>query len=393
MQAFARKRDGRNIEVFIVKKLQEPDLDFIRYVKKAGGADLNKCYQCATCSVVCELSPDHKPFPRKEMIWASWGQKERLIKDPDVWLCHQCNDCTVHCPRGARPGDVLAAVRSYVFSENSYPRFMGRALASPKALPILLLVPILVIGAIMLGFADFEAVDMGLGAAVDYNNFIPHGWIEGLFITGNVLILAFAAVGLIRFWRGLKETFPDQEVPGFIPSAILAVKEIITHENFNKCVTNKARAYAHFMVLFGFLGSMATAGLALLWTVVLGHHSPIDLPNLIKVVGSVSGLMLLIGLGIIFVRRFADRDRVGANGYSDWLFLYVLAIVGFTGLILQFLRMGGLAAAAYITYFIHLVFVFFLLWYAPYSKFAHMFYRTLAMIYARGINRRPKSLR
>ncbi|NIP44181.1 MAG: hypothetical protein GWO41_03825 [candidate division Zixibacteria bacterium] len=375
-----------------MNKLQEPDLDFIRHVKKAGGADLKKCYQCATCSVVCELSPEHKPFPRKEMIWASWGQKDRLIKDPDVWLCHQCNDCTAHCPRGARPGDVLAAVRSYVFNENSFPRFMGRALATPRALPILFLVPILVIGAIMLGFADFEAVDMSMGAAVDYNNFIRHGWIEGLFIAGNVLIFSFAAIGLKRFWKGLKETFPDHQGPGFISSAILATKEIITHENFNKCVTNKPRAYAHFLVLFGFLGSMATAGLALLWTVALGHHSPIDLPNLIKVLGTVSGLMLLVGLGIIFVRRFGDRDRIGANGYSDWLFLYILAVVGFTGLILQFLRMGGLAAAAYITYFIHLVFVFFLLWYAPYSKFAHMFYRTLAMIYARGINRKPKSI-
>jgi quinone-modifying oxidoreductase subunit QmoC len=376
--------------VFNVNKLQEPDLDFIRYVKKAGGADLKKCYQCATCSVVCELSPEHKPFPRKEMIWAAWGQKDRLIKDPDVWLCHQCNDCTTHCPRGARPGDVLAAVRSYVFNENSFPRFMGRALASPKALPILFLVPIIVIGAIMFGFADFDAVDMSMGAAVDYNNFIRHGWTEGLFIGGNILIFAFAAVGLIRFWKGLKESFPDSEGPGFIPSAIKAVKEIITHENFGKCVTNKPRQYAHFMVLFGFLGSMATAGLALLWTVVLGHHSPIDLPNLIKVLGTVSGLALLIGLAIIFIRRFGDRDKIGANGYSDWLFLYILAAVGFTGLILQFLRMGGLAAAAYITYFIHLVFVFFLLWYAPYSKFAHMFYRTLAMIYAKSIDRKPR---
>ena len=50
-------------------------------------------------------------------------------------------------------------------------------------------------------------------------------------------------------------------------------------------------------------------------------------------------------------------------------------------------RLTGWALVAYGVYFIHMVLVFFLLWYMPYSKFAHMFYRGLALVYARHVNR------
>jgi quinone-modifying oxidoreductase subunit QmoC len=47
---------------------------------------------------------------------------------------------------------------------------------------------------------------------------------------------------------------------------------------------------------------------------------------------------------------------------------------------------------AYAFYYIHLTSVFFLLWYAPYSKLAHMFYRTLALVFARTIHRSRRQM-
>ena len=51
------------------RTLIQPDIEFIKYLKKNGGDSLKECYQCATCSVVCSLSPQEKAFPRKKIFF------------------------------------------------------------------------------------------------------------------------------------------------------------------------------------------------------------------------------------------------------------------------------------------------------------------------------------
>ncbi|MFC1731974.1 quinone-interacting membrane-bound oxidoreductase complex subunit QmoC [candidate division KSB1 bacterium] len=366
-------------------RLIEPDVDFIKKVRGFGGDTLKKCYQCATCSVVCELSePDHS-FPRKEMIWAQWGLGERLLGDPDVWLCHQCNDCTLHCPRGARPGDVLAGIRSYIYEKFSFPGFMGKMLGNPRALPVLLLGPAVMFIIILfllhgpsLGFRIENLRDIG------YSSFLPHIWAEGLFITGNVIIFLFAAVGFVRFWNFMKRNNNGQ-APGLVSSLLGILKDVISHSRFGKCGTNKTRYLAHLLVFYGFIGAMITAGLAVFFTTIVEIvPSPIPLLHPIKILGIVSGTAMVAGCGIQISRRINKTDDVGADGYPDRLFLYMLLLVALTGLLTLFIRFIGIPELGYAVYFIHLVFVFFLLWFMPYSKFAHMVYRLLAMAFAKG---------
>ena len=73
----------------------KPDLEFARELTEAGGESLKKCFQCATCSVACPLAPANAPYPRKEMVWASWGLRDKLRADVDLWLCHNCGNCSV----------------------------------------------------------------------------------------------------------------------------------------------------------------------------------------------------------------------------------------------------------------------------------------------------------
>ncbi len=384
------------------KQYIEPDVSFIREVKQAGGNTLKKCYQCATCSTVCNLSPEDRPFPRKEMIMAGWGQSDRLMKDPDVWLCYQCNDCTTYCPREARPGDVLAAIRSYAYRRFAFPSFMGRALASPKALPVLFLTPVVILLACIALFAPRTA-DGGFlfleQSTIDYNIFLPHSSVDALFVFGNILIFIFAAIGFKRFWNGIQDPERERRM-SFLQGLGLTFKEILSHNRFGKCETNLPRKVAHMLVLFGFIGAMITTG-AIFVFIFLPHYLsllgleglhayfelPIELPHPVKIIGALSGVALIVGPGMLIYRRWTEKDEVGANGYADYLFLYVLFFTGLTGTLSWLTRHSGVAILAYTVYFLHLVFVFFLLWYMPYSKFAHMIYRTLALVYARTVGR------
>lgn len=387
------------------RRVIEPDLEFIREVRRAGGDTLKKCYQCATCSVVCNLSPSENPFPRKEMILSGWGQTDALVKDPDIWLCYQCNDCTTNCPREARPGDVLAAIRTWIYKHYAVPSFMGKALATPSALPVLFLIPILILGALMFTFAptnpdgSFEFMSSDV---IDFNLFLPHSSVDALFVLGNILIFILAATGFVRFWKALSAGHSDYKM-GFIPAAIGVIGEILGHNRFRLCGTNHPRAIAHMILLFGFIGAAITTGCVFLFVFIphylhlLGWESlvpwfslPIDLPHPVKFIGMFAGIGLVVGSMLLVFRRWTNKDDVGANGYADYLFLYIIFFTGLTGVGAWLIRVAGLPMLAYTTYFLHMVFVFFLLWYMPYSKFAHMIYRTLALIHARRIGRQPR---
>jgi len=258
----------------------------------------------------------------------------------------------------------------------------------------MLLFPAILIGAMIYIHkgGDFGFVSQ---SPVIYNNLLDHNWIMALFIPGNILVFALAGMGLIRFWKALKarNDIPEN-APGFISALISTIIDIVLHKRFRKCDENN-RSTTHIMVLYGFLGAAATAGLAVVLLIMYGlkipggELSPLGGHTLsglvmhpVKWLGNLSGIAGSIGILILVVKRVK-----AGGGYPDWIFLLMLTLVFLTGMFLQVIRLSGNGAVAYISYYIHMILVFFVLFYAPYSKLAHMFYRTLAMVFAKMIGR------
>jgi quinone-modifying oxidoreductase subunit QmoC len=394
--------------------LLRPDRKFVEEVVAAGGGDLKKCFQCATCSVVCGLSNGSSPFPRKEMIWAQWGLKDRLFADPDVWLCHQCNDCSQRCPRGARPGDVLAAVRQKAIEHYAFPSIMGKWVNSLKASPVLLLlVPALLISGALLMRVPVERAFPGLvgdHGQEFYAHFFPH-WLLIVFFSGlTLLTFGGLVVGLFRFWGSMKQADAARgrnggESVGVGTSLGRAVKAVFSHVRFGECKDQASRKANHLMAFYGFLALFivtcwAVADLYFLPGLMPDTFPqyPFDLAHPMKILANVGGVLLVVGAGkAILTRMRAPEDGKHRSTSFDWIFLWLLLGVGLTGFfveVFRFLaedmanRQGvlahslGLATPAYTTYLVHLVLVFGLLVYLPYSKFAHIWYRTVAMVYA-----------
>ncbi|NOZ01187.1 MAG: heterodisulfide reductase [Deltaproteobacteria bacterium] len=388
-----------------------PNLDFTKDVIAQGGDDLKKCYQCATCSVVCPLSPDDRPFPRKEMMWAQWGAKDKLLADPDLWLCYQCNDCSVQCPRGARPGDVMGALRKVAIAAYSVPSFMGRMVQNPSWFMVLIAVPVLLLGFLLTlgggaehawGWAQFASPTTEHGGYV-FDAFVPHFIIYSVFVPASILaVLAFIAGG-VRMWKGMKEAFPatDASPQGGLVDVI---KDILAHRHFDSCEDSKWRTWAHYGFLYGF-GLLALTTSA---TIVLmyGFNLPPPLPFspshffdglLWKICGNIGAVILISGCILTILKRTSDGVDTLKSSFSDWALVLVILVIGLTGFGAQLLRLwssaaasGALAKVAYVTYFIHLVFVFYLILYAPYFKLAHLVYRTIALVYGRSIGRMQK---
>ena len=388
-------------------QLIKPDLGYVKEVIAAGGESLKKCYQCATCSVVCDVTGDAQPFPRKEMVWAQWGLKERLINDADVWLCHQCADCTAKCPRDAKPGEVLGAIRRTAYRAHAVPAFMGTLFSDIKYLPVVFAIPIAILAAVIM-LNNQPQLGSHLFPLWGGQGFMPEGKIvfskmmpittgvDLTFLTVAFLAVLSAFASLKSFWGKLEAQVPAS-VPrkGFMPSMTEFLGELAGHASFKKCTVNAGRTLAHLLVFYGFVGAFIATNIVLVyeWGTKFGIFHELETPLafsgaglLPKIFGNVGGLAIVFGALLMIGNRMSKSEDSPASGY-DWVFLGAIFMVGATGMLTEIFRLMESASLAYPTYFVHLVFVFYVIAFLPYSKLAHLLYRPIAIIHAKNVGR------
>jgi len=144
-------------------------------------------------------------------------------------------------------------------------------------------------------------------------------------------------------------------------------------------------------VFFGFLALV----LVTLWVITLPYNPFLSGPflyprsfwNPVKLLANLGGIALIAGCVLMIRDRMKNSEENGASNYSDWSLIGLLLAVALTGYVTEALHFVRLEPHRHLAYFVHLLFAGSLLLYMPYSKFAHIVYRTAAMVFAERYNR------
>ncbi|HJX13376.1 MAG TPA: (Fe-S)-binding protein [Dehalococcoidales bacterium] len=91
--------------------------------------DLFKCFQCGKCSAGCPVLMKG-PLNIRRLI------REVLLRDDlvsicqrsEIWDCTTCQACTLRCPRGLRPHELLMGIRGSLVEAGKIPETVSEAL-------------------------------------------------------------------------------------------------------------------------------------------------------------------------------------------------------------------------------------------------------------------------
>ena len=87
------------------------DLTFAQQVKEKSGADINRCYQCMTCSSGCPAAFDMDHLPHQLIRKIQTGARDEVIASNAIWHCASCEACFTRCPNEINIPAIMDVLR------------------------------------------------------------------------------------------------------------------------------------------------------------------------------------------------------------------------------------------------------------------------------------------
>lgn len=342
-----------------------------------GAEDVSKCYHCGNCSAVCPFSKEPYIFPRRSMRLLQMGLEKKLEGSLEPWLCYYCGQCSEDCPRGAEPGETMMSLRRWLTSRYD---FTGISRLFYRSGKIELLA--VIIGALLTGLG-FVLWGMSKGSIHVYDGpdaFMPADSIH-IFDWGLAgVLLVFLLTNCARMWWFSVGRDRSIHVPisTYIKKAYLFPVHFVSQMRYAKC----ERKYP-WAIHLGLVVSYVIMLVLIMFFLRTFQPGP-DIPWRMHIFGYIATAGLLgATIFALFARIRKSAPQWEHSHETDWIFLVLLIVVAFTGILQHILHRVDLPTAANVTYIIHMMGVVPMLGLeVPFSKWSHLAYRPLAMYFS-----------
>ncbi|MDG7007421.1 MAG: 4Fe-4S dicluster domain-containing protein [Nitrososphaerota archaeon] len=370
------------------------DPTLVKRLKKFGAFEVDACFDCGNCTALCPLSVGKTAFPRRMITYAQQGLEGKLLGTPDMWLCDYCGECTKTCPRQAEPSEFMMAARRFAVSKYT-PTKISELMFTSRAFVLLFMAV-----AALLPIGIFAALPIPTGTgATNMFSFVPEGWIHYAGIAVGAAIGLAALAGVVRMYRRVSEGLEGdgQKAPPLgtwlrqlVPTVF---KESLLQSRSEECPSEKTtkdrvtgRWITHMMIFWGFVGLLLSTTLR--YIVVPTNGAVVPLYEPVRLLGTVSGVLLTYGTLAMMVKRLRKSEiSTRRTQFTDWVFLALLFLTGLSGFVLEASSYGTSGTLIDYALAAHLIAVFELLVMAPFTKFAHVIYRPVAIWMSRAYGR------
>ena len=86
-------------------------------IKSPGGENLLTCMQCGICAGSCPVSHEMDYTPRQLVRMIQLGLKKEVLNSNTIWICTICFSCSVRCPRGIYPTELMETLKPIAIKE------------------------------------------------------------------------------------------------------------------------------------------------------------------------------------------------------------------------------------------------------------------------------------
>ncbi len=377
--------------------------ELVKSLEEFGVTSASTCFNCGNCTAVCNLSTESVPFPRKVIRYLQLGDKDKLMQSPEPWLCYYCGDCSETCPRDADPGEVMMGLRRYLTSLYDWTG-LSRLFYTSKAFEI---IAILIVGGLVgLGFYFFHGPM--LTDRVALNVFAPNRVIEILDLIMAAILSFFLLTNAYRmFGAVMTKPLPGEDpeaarrrrhklLKGFPAKFYIAeakefILNFVTQKKFGLCQKKEKMIQwvVHLLIMTGYSTIFLLVVVGIRWF-QRDEIYPIWHP--IRLLGYYGTFAILYGVTYAMIRRLKKDETAYKHSHStDWIFLILLWLTTFTGILIHVTRLLEMPLSTYYIYVIHLMIaVPMLVLEVPFAKWAHQLYRPM-IIYLMKVRERASS--